>query len=561
MSTIIFVVFTAVVLPMQSELAASTSGDAGSPDTSLFYSADDLYEMAETYGEVGRSAYIRARFTFDIVWPLVYTLFLATTISWSFRKAFAPSSWLRKLNLAPLITALFDYLENITAALVLYRYPLQTPVVDSLAGIFTLLKWTFISASFIFVVGRPRDGGVELDPGQGGRAMTMTGYQWNGRVQGLSCMRCGKSYSPNDAVADLGIGCPACLEQGYPVSLRVDNDPERGWRPRQSATGMMRYAERLPYLTFPTLGEGATALVELPTLAQSMGIERLWVKNEGQNPTGSHKDRMSALAVARAASLGRKTVVAASSGNAGASLAAYAGAANLRCVIISTAKISPTWERAIRMAGAELILTDTAKERWQLMRHKVEAEGWYPVTNYLDPPTGSNPFGVQGYKTVAYEIVEQCAGEMPTVVIVPTARGDLLWGIWQGFLESGHNELPRLVAVEPFARLSRVLAGEDYRQSFAGGPHAMSSIGGATATYQSLVALRESRGMAVEVSDIETERAQHTLARLGFYTERSSAAALAGLQTMVENGRVGNSDRVVLVVTSHGYKEMKGVIA
>ncbi len=384
----------------------------------------------------------------------------------------------------------------------------------------------------------------------------MTGYQWNGRVQGLSCLRCGKRYSPSDAVVDLGVGCVACLEQGYPVSLRVDYERERNRLPQQSATGMMRYAAQLPYIDFPTLGEGTTPLVELPTLAESYGIDRLWIKNEGQNPTGSHKDRMSALAVARAASLGRETVVAASSGNAGASLAAYAGAANLRCVIISTAKINPVWKRAIRMAGAELILTETAKERWQIMRQKVEEEGWYPVTNYLNPPTGSNPFGVQGYKTVAYEIVEQCAGEMPTVVIVPTARGDLLWGIWQGFLESGCSERPRLVAVEPFARLSRVLVGEDYRQSFAGEPHAMSSIGGATATYQSMVALRDSQGLAVEVSTPETEEAQQALARHGFYTELSAAAVLAGLQILLGDGQIAASDRVVLVVTSHGYKEM-----
>ncbi len=386
----------------------------------------------------------------------------------------------------------------------------------------------------------------------------MTGYRWNDRVQGLSCLRCGKRYSVDDEVVDLGVGCPSCLEQGYPASLGVDYDNEQGWRPQQSVTGMMRHAVQLPYINFPTLGEGATPLVELPLLAQSSGIERLWIKNEGQNPTGSHKDRMSVLAVVRAASLGRETVVASSSGNAGASLAAYASAANLRCVIISTAKISPVWERAIRMAGAELILTDTAAERWQLMQQKVEEEGWYPVTNYLNPPTGSNPFGVQGYKTVAYEIVEQCAGKMPTVVIVPTARGDLLWGIWQGFLESGCSDLPRLVAVEPFARLSRVLIGEDYRQSFTGEPHSMSSIGGTTVTYQSLVALRDSKGMAIAVSTSDAKEAQHSLARHGFYAELSSAAALAGVKTLVGDGQFSAADRVVLIVTSHGYKEMVG---
>ena len=152
LSTIIFVVFTVVVLPLQSDNAADRSEDVGSPDMSFFYSADDLYEMAEAYGEAGRNAYIRTRFTFDIVWPLVYTLFLSTTISWAFQRAFSPQSWMRRLNLAPLIGALFDYLENLSTSLIMYRYPLQTPVVDFLAPLFTLLKWIFISASFFFLL-------------------------------------------------------------------------------------------------------------------------------------------------------------------------------------------------------------------------------------------------------------------------------------------------------------------------------------------------------------------------------------------------------------------------
>jgi threonine synthase len=324
---------------------------------------------------------------------------------------------------------------------------------------------------------------------------------------------------------------------------------------------MGRYAAQLPYVDFPSLGEGLTPLIELPSLAQTLGIERLWAKNEGQNPTGSHKDRMSALVVARAASVGRTTVTAASSGNAGASLAAYAGAAGLRCVIVSTPKISSGWARAIELAGAELVFTDTSLERWQYLQQKVKDEGWYPATNYLDPPVGSSPFGVQGYKTIGYEIVEQCGDTPPTMVLVPTARGDLLWGIWQGLSELARDGLldpPGLVAVEPIPRLSRVLAGEDYRRPFSGDPHAMTSIGGATATYQSVVALSESKGCAIEVSTQEAEEAQQELARYGLYVELSSAASLAGLQTLVKRGKAEISERVLLVITSHGYKEQAG---
>lgn len=388
--------------------------------------------------------------------------------------------------------------------------------------------------------------------------MTPT-YPLNGRVQGLSCIRCGQHYQHDSETADQGIGCPACLEQGYPASLQVDYAEPQSWQPQPDAAGMKRYAAHLPYLDFPSLGEGMTPLTELTALAQTLGVDKLWLKNEGQNPTGSHKDRMSALAVARAADLGRTAVVATSSGNAGASLAAYAAAARLRCTIIATPQITPSWAQAIQLTGAELVLTPTPLERWQVMQRMVEQEQWYPVTNYINPPVGSNPFGVQGYKTIAYEIIEQCGPAAPTMILIPASRGDLLWGIGQGLLEMEQGgalaKRPRLVAIEPVARLSHVLAGGDYRQLFPEAAHVMTSIGGETVTYQSVATLREWQGTAVEVTSAAARTAQQTLAHHGFYAEMSSAAALAGLESLQKHGKVNGSDRVVLVATSHGYKE------
>jgi threonine synthase len=383
-------------------------------------------------------------------------------------------------------------------------------------------------------------------------------YQVNPRLQALTCLRCGARYELHDPRVDQGLGCTACLQQGYPVSLRLEYRIEEGWRVEQAA-GMFRFRALLPYHNFPTLGEGSTPLVELRSLARTLGVAKLWVKNEGQNPTGSHKDRMSPLAVARAAALGRDTVVAASSGNAGASLAAYAAAAGLRCVIYSTARISKAWRQAIEITGAELVIARTPEERWVIMQQRVREQGWYPVTNFLDPPVGSNPFGVDGYKTVAYEILEACGDNQPTVIFIPTARGDLLWGIWQGLQDGKQNglcwEMPRLFAVEPAPRLSRVLAGEDYRQPFEEEPHAMISIGGSTVTYQSVSALRDSHGGAVEVPMEKAELAQHELARQGIYAELSAAASLAGLKILLKQGQIRGSDRVVLIITSHGFKD------
>jgi len=146
-----FLLFTALVLPGQSQQARANSGGARTPDLSFIYTADDLYRMAEAYGPDGRQAYIRARFTFDLVWPLVYTCFLATSLSWALGRALPESSRWRTLNLVPLAAALFDYLENVATSLVIGRYPAATPGIDVLATFFTPLKWILLGLGFAFL--------------------------------------------------------------------------------------------------------------------------------------------------------------------------------------------------------------------------------------------------------------------------------------------------------------------------------------------------------------------------------------------------------------------------
>jgi len=148
---VIFLGFIALVLPGQAAQTETQTGTSVSPDTSFTYSGIDLYQMAETYGEQGREGYIRARFTFDLIFPIVYTLFLVTAISWLFGKTLETSSPWMLVNLVPLWGALFDYLENISTSLVMWRFPTQTPVVAFLAPIFTLVKWIFVVGSFLIL--------------------------------------------------------------------------------------------------------------------------------------------------------------------------------------------------------------------------------------------------------------------------------------------------------------------------------------------------------------------------------------------------------------------------
>jgi len=149
---LVFVVFSITVLPGQSAQAGRSAGQTGVPDLSFYYSAEQLYEMAEGFGEEGRSAYIRARFTFDLVWPLVYGFFLVTSMSWLAGKVLQEGSRWEMANLLPLAGVLFDYLENISTSLVMLRYPVETWLAANLAGFFTALKWISIGASFILLI-------------------------------------------------------------------------------------------------------------------------------------------------------------------------------------------------------------------------------------------------------------------------------------------------------------------------------------------------------------------------------------------------------------------------
>jgi hypothetical protein len=149
---IVFALFVAFVLPNQSAQGEAGEADAGSPDLSLWYTPAELYRMAEAYGPEGRQAYIRARFSFDVAWPLVYGAFLVTAISWLYARAFRPGSLWRHANLIPVLGVLLDFVENVSTSLVMARYPNRTPGLAALAPVFTLSKWVFVGGSFALLL-------------------------------------------------------------------------------------------------------------------------------------------------------------------------------------------------------------------------------------------------------------------------------------------------------------------------------------------------------------------------------------------------------------------------
>lgn len=377
----------------------------------------------------------------------------------------------------------------------------------------------------------------------------------NPTLAGLACIQCQLQLP----VGDYFEGCPACLDRRQPSSLRSVFQHLPGRLADPARRGMSRYAAWMPYSSWVSLGEGGTSCVSFPGLADELKVGTIFIKNEGQNPSGSHKDRASCLTVTRALDVGTTKIVAASSGNGGASVALYAAAAGIECCIVSTPALSPIHRRAIATTGARLVTAAESLERWRLVAEMTSEQGWFPATNYLNPPVGSNHFGLEGLKSVAFELVEDIGSDQLDVVLVPTSRGDLIWGLYEGFrqLEAAGivDRIPRLFAVEPFPRIRRVLSGAKITGSFEG-TSTLVSIGGSTVTYQAVEAIRASGGGVVVVDGASVARDQLRLARHGCYAELSSAATLTGLELLLQDGTIPAKASAVLVATAHGYKDL-----
>lgn len=317
-----------------------------------------------------------------------------------------------------------------------------------------------------------------------------------------------------------------------------------------------KWGEWLPFVDGISLGEGETPCLPMPRLARLLGVAQLSAKHEGSNPTGSHKDRMSAQAVTRALDVGADLVVLASSGNAAISAAAYCAAAGLACEVATYHEMPEPFVRALRHFGAWRVAFSTGQERWAHVRHRVERDGAFPLTNYSVPAVGSPVFGVEGYRAIAMECVSQ--GCVPDHVLVPTARGDLLWGIYSGMRDL-HSQglidrMPRLWAVEPFPRLSRVLAGASVHGDFDG-KTAQFSVAGNTVTLQQQIAVQASGGGAVAVDDRRAAAGMARLAQEGFWVELCAGATLAALSDLVVQGQVQSSEHALLLLTARGDRD------
>jgi threonine synthase len=305
-----------------------------------------------------------------------------------------------------------------------------------------------------------------------------------------------------------------------------------------------------------------TPLIPAPRLGARMGVPRLHIKDESRNPTWSFKDRLAASAIAMGRRFGARVVGVSSSGNAGAAAAAYAARAGLPCVVFTFQGAAGAMTTQMRAYGALVVATVQKADRWTLLQACIDKLAWYPTSPFFGPPIGSNPYGVDGYKTMAFEVCEQLGWRAPDWCALPVAYGDALFGMWTGFREFADLGLvpgrPRMVAAEIYGSLQRgLMAASDVPPEMPATPPTIAlSIGTARSTYQALHALRQGGGVARAVEDADLLHLQGLLARdEGLYAEPSAAAPLAAIWRLRNEGIIGQDDLVVAVMTATGLKD------
>lgn len=314
-----------------------------------------------------------------------------------------------------------------------------------------------------------------------------------------------------------------------------------------------------------SMGEGFTPMIAASRYGASIGSANLWCKMEGQNPSGSFKDRAASLGLSLAKQWQKEGVFTASSGNAAAAISAYSARAGLKCLVLIREDSTASKLGQISMYGPLLLrVRDIFKTKQTLAQALELTQAALPawLNHFIWAPY--NPLLVDAFKSIAYEIAADAGKEdLPDYIFVPTAGGDLLYGIFKGFSELKAmgvlHEIPRMVVTQGKNAAPTVLAVETGASTVPETDTA-DTIAGALrvnfGTEHSLLAVRESSGFGVGVTDEEILAAQSTIAtQEGIFTEISSATALASISKALQDGRVQKSDKVLAVLTGTGFKD------
>jgi len=388
----------------------------------------------------------------------------------------------------------------------------------------------------------------------------MTDIQNFGGATHLECTRCGARYE-SETPHRLSPCCEKPLYARYDlpaIAARVTRE-ELACR----SADLWRYHELLPVrdpANAVRLGEGWTPLVDAPRLADRLGVARLMIKDEGQNPTASFKARGLCLAVSRAKELGITEVALPSAGNAGSATAAYAAAAGMGAHVVVPRDTPAPIVEEMRALGADVelidgLITDCAVR----VAAGAREHGWFDLS------TLKEPYRAEGKKTMGYEVAEQLGWTLPDVIVYPTGGGTGLVGMWKAFAEMEAMgwigaARPRMISVQAAGCAPIVRAWEQGTDEAAPWEDAHTYASGlrvprAVGDFLMLRAIRESGGAAVAVPDEEMRRWTPVVgADTGIFCAPEGAATAAAAQRLRTAGAIRESDTVVLFNTGSGLK-------
>ena len=384
----------------------------------------------------------------------------------------------------------------------------------------------------------------------------------------LRCTVCRKSFRPDE----VRYFCPECGQVGTLDVLydyaRLKTQVDREALNTRREMSMWRYAPLLPISDdahIPPLAVGWTPLYNSTQLAETLGVRDAWVKDDGQNPTASLKDRASALVVAKALEQEIRIVATASTGNAAAALAGVGASvqSDLQTIIFVPVNAPEAKIAQLLVYGATVLLVEASYDvAFDLCYAMSESEDWYCRN------TGINPFTTEGKKTVAYEIAEQMQWQVPDVVVVSVGDGSIIGGVHKGFWELRQlgwiERIPRLIGVQATGSSPLVSAWEQGVAAVDMQPVEVNTIADSISAglprdrVKAMRAVRESQGDFISVTDKEIVSAIPKLAGLtGVFAEPAAAASFAGAQRAVESGLIELEESVVLLITGNGLKDVK----
>jgi threonine synthase len=388
---------------------------------------------------------------------------------------------------------------------------------------------------------------------------------------GYKCSICNAEFSP----VSILYTCPRC---GGNLDVILDyTDIKKKYHIEDITSrreqSLWRYTPLLPVSDpggerTPLHAAGWTPVYRPERLAVSLGLQRLWVKDEGRNPTASFKDRASAILVARAREIKAEIIVTASTGNAGAALAGMAAAVGHKAVIFAPKSAPQAKIAQLLVYGAHVILVDGNYDAaFDLTIEAAREFGWYCRN------TGYNPFTAEGKKTGAFEIWEQVApgllaGEKPLCIFVSVGDGNIISGLHKGFKDLARlgwlETMPRLFGVQ--SELSSAIAN-----AFDAGNDTILPVNSTTIAdsisvdlprdgVRAVRAAVETNGAYIKVSDAEIISAIADLGANGIFSEPAGSTALAGLKKAIRTGIIAEDDPVLVINTGNGLKDVRAAM-